>query len=65
MKLRIHNVFFNETLIEIFYIGAWVLMWEAFHNTFLSTSAIRKKSKEYKRLLQSKIYFYYESRGNN
>ncbi|TDT72401.1 hypothetical protein EV215_0205 [Hypnocyclicus thermotrophus] len=65
MKLKIHNVLFNETLIEILYIGAWVLMWEAFHNTFLSTSNIRKKSKEYKRFLQSKIYFYYETRVNN
>jgi hypothetical protein len=47
------------TIINGFEVGVWVFMWEAFYGIVFERRGEKKKIKEYKRLLDSKISFAY------
>jgi hypothetical protein len=50
------NVLFS-ILMEGFFIGGWVLLWEAFSLFFFTSHDTRLDKKQYVRLMNSKIYF--------
>ena len=52
-----------EIIIEGFYVGGWVFLWEFFSLVFLDPNREKRKLKQYKRVLDSKIsYTYYNKK---
>jgi len=49
-----------DILVEGFFIGGWVLLWEAFSLFFFSMYALRRKKDMYLRFLVSRIIFTYK-----
>lgn len=51
-----------EIIIEGFYVGGWVFLWEFFSLLFLDSSKGKRKLKQYKRILDSKISYTYHKK---
>ncbi|SDK02979.1 hypothetical protein [Natronincola ferrireducens] len=49
----------STTVIEGSYIGGWVFAWEAVSNFFFLRGEVKRKIKEYKRILKAPILFVY------
>ncbi|TFB19593.1 hypothetical protein E3U55_10565 [Filobacillus milosensis] len=41
-------------------VGGWVFMWEAFSMLFINSSDLRRKRKQYERILESTVVFMYQ-----
>lgn len=52
-----------EIIIEGFYVGGWVFLWEFFSLLFLDPSKGKRKLKQYQRVLDSKISYTYHKRS--
>ncbi|WP_028857100.1 hypothetical protein [Psychrilyobacter atlanticus] len=52
-----------EIIIEGFYVGGWVFLWEFFSLLFLDPSKGKRKLKQYQRVLDSKINYTYHKRS--
>ncbi len=52
-----------EIIIEGFYVGGWVFLWEFFSLLFLDPSKEKRKLKQYQRVLDSKISYTYHSKS--
>jgi len=50
-----------EIVIEGFYVGGWVFLWEFFSLLFLDPSKEKSKLKQYQRVLVSKISYTYHN----
>ena len=54
------DLVFFDILVEGFFIGGWVFLWEAFSLIFFESKNPRRTRKEYQRLLNSEIRFIYD-----